>query len=977
MQMNAKPKAAMNIKKHTAMSWEQLQSHPLSPESTFSSESEGSADENWEEEWGAVTIQSLVRGHVARKLVKRIRKRRRRVSRVRKHRNRKKHRMQRKKTPPPSPNQAAPAPPDTGTVKGALAALSQMKREKDRKTEIFQQNAGRHATSVQRMVRGHLARLQVAKIKRRREVDNLKRELLRKEQERLRQQSAATRIQAVQRGRSARAEAGKLRKLRERERKEQARKAKAATSVQKIARGFLCRIGIIALVAKLAADENKKLSKAKKRKERRILSKQQHVASVRIQSLWRGVSSRNARRKEQKDNRKREKAAKVVQHACRKHLDRKRARVMEHAAQNERKKASAKSGETKPVVPSKHSPGAVAHRKKRRAPTVINSEIMKAGEPMAIPPQNPAPKRSTAPEPKVEPDDALPDKKVPEDRTRAKQRFEHRARINPMVDEPLYDFESLLSGLWEGESLDNDGNVTQIFDCILRFYKDPSNGQAMIEGRAKTRCQNNVGVIIMEGVFDWGSSRCILVVEGKKCEGGHTYMGWVSPPAKLGNGALGMAIDQCGHGVGYTLEASFQQYMFHLKKKQNTRRAEMRPIRQLINNARSRANVGRPGSNDRSSSAKSLIANNPMVVTPEQTMGRMVTNVSAMLANFRFQMEAVERRSGKDGGGKSDLGVNSIVHLMSELESRLPAVKATLESKRCAPAENSIWSTTFIRGNSKESNRARSSKPQATGPAGIGTLAATARHGSSGSIGTLSRESSAGSTSRSRRKGRHKRQSLPSRESVEDGGHSSSDDACSNTTEERTVTPIQSHYKHLFSSSKQPHEYGVHWKSSAQPILVSHLRRRNTAGTMLAPMQGGGAQQSPYPTKKKGKIKVRSSKQPKEGKAHRKHGLITKRKHHTPQKLEPTKANVGSKKNKCSDQQKNEVHGLLGKLKIRNKVLQAEKQMSQTAALESKMKPRHQNATTGSGAKQSYRLSTVEELSGHAPRGRGGVLQGW
>ena len=59
----------------------------------------------------------------------------------------------------------------------------------------------------------------------------------------------------------------------------------------------------------------------------------------------------------------------------------------------------------------------------------------------------------------------------------AKARFEHRARINPMVDEPVYDFESLLSGLWEGESLDNHGHVTTIFDCVLRFYKDTSNGQ--------------------------------------------------------------------------------------------------------------------------------------------------------------------------------------------------------------------------------------------------------------------------------------------------------------------------------------------------------------------------------------------------------------------------------------------------------------------------------------------------------------------
>ena len=57
---------------------EYLENSPFSPESILSSESEGSGDENWEEEWGAVTIQSLVRGYAARKRVKRIKKRRRR-----------------------------------------------------------------------------------------------------------------------------------------------------------------------------------------------------------------------------------------------------------------------------------------------------------------------------------------------------------------------------------------------------------------------------------------------------------------------------------------------------------------------------------------------------------------------------------------------------------------------------------------------------------------------------------------------------------------------------------------------------------------------------------------------------------------------------------------------------------------------------------------------------------------------------------
>ena len=432
--------------------------------------------------------------------------------------------------------------------------------------------------------------------------------------------------------------------------------------------------------------------------------------------------------------------------------------------------------------------------------------------------------------------------------------------------------ESLLSGLWEGESLDNNGHVTAIFDCVLRFYKDTSNGQAMIEGRAKTRSGNDVGVIMMQGVFDWGSSRCILVVEGKNCKGGYTYMGWLSPPAaNLSPHDLSLSstvptdvplsptstihpnhanFESSGHGVGYTLEASFQQSMLHLKKKSNTRRSEMRPIRQLINNARSRANIGRPSSNDRTSSAKKLLGS--IVTTPEKRVERMMTDVSAMLSNFKYQMEAVKRqRNNKLGSSKTSgkgtpnmttddngSGINAIVALMTELEAKLPGVQHSLLSSANGTSkvggnasdnsQKSIWSPNFIRGNSKESNRAKSSKMNHK--LGLGTLETNVRTGSSSS--NISNISSGLTSNEYEDEG-----NLSSSSYTAPSSSRESSPVSENEEQARTVTPIQSHYKHLFSGDRQPHEYGVHWKSSASPInLVSKIRRRATPGMFLAPM---------------------------------------------------------------------------------------------------------------------------------------------
>lgn len=946
----------------------------LEDERASASEYESVEGEDWMEEWGAVTIQSLIRGYLARKRVRQWKKRRLRVSRMRRHRHRQsseslkrvekfvkvkprplaQKREQKElvtKTQSPSKPQQAPS-----EVRNALTLLSRMRREKQEKQKLFIGSAAKHATVIQKYARGRIARTHYRKLVIRKHVHDTKVELARRETLLRLRHASAIKIQSIVRGRRTRTKMSRLRRERRiKERQDAARRKRLrqellqksihATKIQAIARGMLCRLGIVALVQRLEVEAGKKEQDAKRRKRQQARAKQHAASAVKIQAMYRGHQARK-----QRLELLHEQSALKIQSAYRGHQDRTKHKIFASSSLVQRDACGRTEPEADECTP--------AVRKKRRAPVVVNSELMQAtysrscSSPLLTASMSPtvvatvvmeerekAYGRSTGRVGKANKSKKVGSSSKRSSRIdspqRAKQRFERRARINPMVDEPLYDFESLLSGLWEGESLDNAGNVTQITDGILRFYKDPSNGQAMIEGRAKTRCKNEVGVIVMHGVFDWGSSRCILVVEGKSCEGGYTYMGWVSPPSESGRSSTDLAAPQPsdspetsalthvdtadaaltgGHGVGYTMEASFQQYMFHLKKKQNTRRAEMRPIRQMIQNARSRANLGRPGSNDCSrDSARAKIANSPLVTTPEQNVEKMVTNVSAMLSNFRFQMEAVERRAALKGddrgpvGTRGEASIDSVVALMAALEERLPAVKKTLEKNTQPSDDKVIWKTNFVRGSSKDSNRPNhpSVKPQTGCSLGLGTLADNSRAESRRQVGhelSQSRESSAGSC------GICKRDSVSGGSSVE-------------TVEERSVTPIQS-------------SYGVHWKSSAHSTFTSKIRRRNLgAGTILAPM---------------GKKKSSSSKQPK-GDHH--HG-----------KTERKQSAKRSRKTPSSETVEKETSELMGKLKIRSKV---------AAAIE------EQTQANRSWAKvQSGQVNDLGQWKGHGESGHntGGAL---
>ena len=143
-------------------------------------------------------------------------------------------------------------------------------------------------------------------------------------------------------------------------------------------------------------------------------------------------------------------------------------------------------------------------------------------------------------------------------------------------------------------------------------------------------------------------------------------------------------------------------------------------------------------------------------------------------------------------------------------------------------------------------------------------------------------------------------------------------------------------------------------------------------------MQNKLSHKSEHGKKKSSKGKIRSSKQPKHDKAHKKSSPIPKKKKQTLYKTQSAQSYKINKKNKCREQQQDEVQGLLGKLKIKNKVHEAEKKISENAILQSKLKSKAQASTLPAG-KPSCRLSTVEEMprsTGHN-RGRGGLLQGW
>ena len=286
-------------------------------------------------------------------------------------------------------------------------------------------------------------------------------------------------------------------------------------------------------------------------------------------------------------------------------------------------------------------------------------------------------------------------------------------------------------------------------------------------------------------------------------------------------------------------------------------------------------------------------------------------------------MEAVKRQTAQNSSkanGTAD--IHSIVALMTELEAKLPGVQNRLllsSGGNKNSKSQSIWSPNFIRGNSKDSNRAKSSKM--SNKVGLGNLETNVRLGSSSSVASdissrltsdeYDEDDDASSSSLFNMQS-SSRESSPTSESEQ---------------QSRTVTPIQSHYKHLFSGDRKPHEYGVHWKSSASPIhLVSKIRRRATPGMFLAPMSDTSPKR-----KKTGRSGNKQNKSNKCSNNNRKKkaqvlgeaNIVKSSSTKTKRKL-GFASREAHNANKEKSTLKKETSNLLGKLKIRNKVLKAE-----------------------------------------------------
>ena len=196
-------------------------------------------------------------------------------------------------------------------------------------------------------------------------------------------------------------------------------------------------------------------------------------------------------------------------------------------------------------------------------------------------------------------------------RRRSDSKRKNDKTIKTIKTTPESEMQIDLTGVWSGEVLDSDANVTQVTDCVLRFFNDAENGQSMIEGRCKTSsAQNGQSMAIVKGVWDFNSSRFILVLESttKKT----TYMGWMQKREKEDAKLIIKSMDskQAARGIGHTLEGNAATGHIRLRKRENTRRAsEESNVRQLIrqakgNEAMKRGNAASSSASDKRNTRK-------------------------------------------------------------------------------------------------------------------------------------------------------------------------------------------------------------------------------------------------------------------------------------------------------------------------------------------------------------------------------------
>ena len=573
------------------------------------------------EDWAQATIAATWRGYKQKKTYHRLR---RRYRRARQSRN-----MQRMKRPRVETAQTANTMEREESVSNTRTAIQTL-------TKLKRQNIDNAAAVVvQSTYRRKKAYTQTKRMKKEARQQRKKLQKL--------QFKSATVIQALTRGRSSRRKtARQMRQQRikhhQRQIRQRTKRRKAANNIQRVFRGYQCRAQLIHLMTKIqqAKEEqdiiqklkqnNEKVKKRelrqKKREEKRKREEskrqnewseleqehdaqrknQQQRAKTRATQLANKKEQEKIEQGNQEKNQEKKQENRATKNNKRKQLDGGQPQQnakQEHPQQQQRVRSAGKNLQPEPPqpkppsqkLPSQKLQQQTTHQQKPQQPTKPNRQ-----EQQRL-------RKEQAREQKEAVAAAAAKKKAIAIQRKKSRR--HSSDISTKKTQvqttPESEMQTDLTGLWTGEVCDSNSNVTQITDCVLRFYNDPENGQSMIEGRSKTTSgTSGNGLLVFQGVWDFNSSRFILVVENSI--GKTTFMGWMKQrrpeSAKMVIKAMGK---EKARGVGHTLEGNAATGHIQLRKRENTRRAGITNIKKLINQAKDHGIMKRGNAAGRSS----------------------------------------------------------------------------------------------------------------------------------------------------------------------------------------------------------------------------------------------------------------------------------------------------------------------------------------------------------------------------------------
>ena len=556
------------------------------------------------EEWGQATIAATWRGHSQRAVYRRLLRRYRRARHTRQasvgH-----QKLSVCSSSSSSASQEATTASSSyvqHNTRSAIRNLARLKREKEEKQQQkirereHQNNAA--ATVVQNTYRRKAAYSYVRTLK-----------------EKARAEKGWVVLQALVRGRSSRRKSARaLRqqriRLHQRNIRERTRQKGATVNIQRVYRGYQCRAGLIKLMETIyransnSAQENqkslevmhasqettrrKRQERVQKREEQRKLEEERRKDEMQImeeehdeqrrhqekRKLLRAAQKQQKQPKVKAENADSVDIKKESQQKERQKLRREKEELRQHAERKKIEQQEDAARQEERAVQAKHQQDFLQKAKRLSQQDVQRQRKEQEKEQKeAVAAAAAATAAATA------------EAKKRKKRRRSDPKHK-RKEAKKEVSSPETEMQKDLSGLWTGECLDEKSNVTKMIDCILRFYNDEENGQSMIEGRSKTSSETSgTGMVLFQGVWDFNSSRFILVNESPS--GKITFMGWMKPrrpeSAKLTIQAMGK---EAARGVGHTLEGNAGTGHISLRKRENTKRASVSNIKQLIGRAK-------------------------------------------------------------------------------------------------------------------------------------------------------------------------------------------------------------------------------------------------------------------------------------------------------------------------------------------------------------------------------------------------------